>query len=870
VHFPGDAEPAAPEGPYCFELIGGDTLYGSLVSLDDRQAVIQMKGLDALHIDRDVLQRISRTNAADLIFSGPHGLTGWETAGPANAWREEGSQLATDQAGATLRRQFRVPPQARYEIELSWLAAPTFEFALGMTDDPQSASRGFRFEVWEEQLVALRETSRQADLCTIQKLPAGAGRIHLQIYLDPEQGRLLVFSAAGEKLGDLTVPDDKSPPLPKLTKGQPQLLLKPRTGKPATPGGVQLVNRRNSVKLERLSISRWSGVIPQAVVARGSRMHLTNGSLLAAEVLSYDADARQFLISEQGQQRRLDADALQDIVLSPPREATPRSLRALRSSGSGISGDLLKIEGQHVWLKCPGVREPLVLPLRELRTLIVLQGDDVPEAQPGDGRLELAGVSLHGRLLDARAEDGACLVFRPRHGTQASPLARGVSGRLVYRDPPPPPKPEQSAQVRQAPAVRIVNGVRTLIGTRQSPPARIAQPSHCVLHLRSGDAVGCQVTSIDEGGVFIKSDSAEAGFVPHEQIKALELQPNAPPVKIEKTKKERLLMLPRLQRDNPPTQLIRSLEGDYLRGRLLAMDATKLQVELHLEAQTLPREQVARIIWLHADEVEGASPRERPADAPQGLRVQAVPRSGNRLTFVVERLERDILSGHSPVLGACRVNLAEVDQLLLGEAIEQSAATLAFHGWKLKPAPEPLPTPEGDAGGGEGLESVLVGKPAPEIDLELLEGKRFRLADHKGKIVLLDFWASWCGPCLQTMPQVEKVAAQFADQGVELVTINLQETPERVRTALERLKLEFPVALDKDGRVAERYGATSIPQTVIVDREGKVARLFVGGSPRFDEQLRQALVSVLAGAVGQPARLPGAGEPPALPTKTLE
>ncbi len=203
-----------------------------------------------------------------------------------------------------------------------------------------------------------------------------------------------------------------------------------------------------------------------------------------------------------------------------------------------------------------------------------------------------------------------------------------------------------------------------------------------MLHLRSGDAVTCQVSGIDEQGVSIKSDTAEAGFVPHEQIKALELAPNVSPVKIDKTKKERLLTLPRMQRDNPPTQLIRSLEGDYLRGRLLSMDAKQLQVELRLENKTLPREHVARIIWLHADEIEGASRSDRSLEEPAGIRVQSVPRGGNRLTFFAKELAGDVLSGHSAVLGACRVNLAEIDQLLIGDAIEQAAATLAFHGWK--------------------------------------------------------------------------------------------------------------------------------------------------------------------------------------------
>src|SRR6185436_21014538 len=106
---------------------------------------------------------------------------------------------------------------------------------------------------------------------------------------------------------------------------------------------------------------------------------------------------------------------------------------------------------------------------------------------------------------------------------------------------------------------------------------------------------------------------------------------------------------------------------------------------------------------------------------------------------------------------------------------------------------------------------------------------------------------SWCGPCLQAMPQVDTVAREFAGEGVKLVAINLEETPEQIKIALTRLKLETSIALDKDGRVAERYGATSIPQTVIIDGEGRIARLFVGGGARFDEQLRQALRTVLVG-----------------------
>ena len=147
-----------------------------------------------------------------------------------------------------------------------------------------------------------------------------------------------------------------------------------------------------------------------------------------------------------------------------------------------------------------------------------------------------------------------------------------------------------------------------------------------------------------------------------------------------------------------------------------------------------------------------------------------------------------------------------------------------------------------------GTESALVGKPAPDFELELLEGKKFHLAESKGKVVVLDFWATWCGPCLQAMPQVEKVTDEFRDQGVQLIAVNLQETPEQITAMLERHKLDLTVALDRDGVVAEKYAANAIPQTVIIDRDGKIARLFVGGGPHLGDQLREALKGLLTPA----------------------
>src|SRR4029077_7944685 len=142
----------------------------------------------------------------------------------------------------------------------------------------------------------------------------------------------------------------------------------------------------------------------------------------------------------------------------------------------------------------------------------------------------------------------------------------------------------------------------------------------------------------------------------------------------------------------------------------------------------------------------------------------------------------------------------------------------AYQQWKLKDAPEPR-----EAGGEDGQSptgrtpgtaSALVGKPAPVFELELLGGSKFRLAEHKGKVVVLDFWATWCGPCLQAMPQVDRVTQEFRDQDVRLIAVNLEETPKQITAMLERQKMNLTVALDREGRVAEKYKASAIPQTV--------------------------------------------------------
>jgi thiol-disulfide isomerase/thioredoxin len=302
-----------------------------------------------------------------------------------------------------------------------------------------------------------------------------------------------------------------------------------------------------------------------------------------------------------------------------------------------------------------------------------------------------------------------------------------------------------------------------------------------------------------------------------------------------------------MQKGSPPTHLVASTAGDFLRCRLISASADSLLVEARLENKKLSRDRVGCIIWLH--DLDSAKPAPAPTTPPAtGLQVQAVQSDGIRLTFAPKECDGATLVGSSDVFGACRVRLNAVDQLLLGPMIRESAESQTYGMWKLHDAVEPEFAREGAEPGktpSPGADSILIGKAAPDFQLDLLDGKHFKLSEHKGKVIVLDFWASWCGFCMQSMPDVHKLMAEFKGRDVEYITVNAQEDQATVKSALERLKIEPTTVLDIDGAAGEKYQATSLPQIVVIDTEMKVSDLIIGANPDLVEQLRAAIQKAL-------------------------
>jgi peroxiredoxin len=118
---------------------------------------------------------------------------------------------------------------------------------------------------------------------------------------------------------------------------------------------------------------------------------------------------------------------------------------------------------------------------------------------------------------------------------------------------------------------------------------------------------------------------------------------------------------------------------------------------------------------------------------------------------------------------------------------------------------------------------------APPIDLYTPDGAPFTLASLRGKVVLVNFWATWCEPCVTEMPSLQRVRDQFAP-GLEVLGVNYQEGPARIKTFVERSGITFPIVCDTDGAVAKAWSARIFPASFLVDRTGRVKHVLVGGA----------------------------------------
>lgn len=119
------------------------------------------------------------------------------------------------------------------------------------------------------------------------------------------------------------------------------------------------------------------------------------------------------------------------------------------------------------------------------------------------------------------------------------------------------------------------------------------------------------------------------------------------------------------------------------------------------------------------------------------------------------------------------------------------------------------------------LEAMKDNTPTPDFTLSTIEGKKLSLSDFRGKIVFLNFWASWCTPCREEMPSMEKLYQEFKNNNFVVLAVNVKDRKRDAASFVKEIKISYPVALDPDGQVGLLYGAWGLPTTYLIGPQGE-------------------------------------------------
>ena len=134
---------------------------------------------------------------------------------------------------------------------------------------------------------------------------------------------------------------------------------------------------------------------------------------------------------------------------------------------------------------------------------------------------------------------------------------------------------------------------------------------------------------------------------------------------------------------------------------------------------------------------------------------------------------------------------------------------------------------------------------APDFTLPSLGGPNLRLQEQRGRVVMVNFWATWCGPCRVEMPHLARLYDRYRGSGFVLLAVNIDEDPRKAASLASQLGMKFPVLLDTEKKVSRLYDLSTMPSTVLIDRDGRVRYVHRGYrdgyEDTYDKQIRELL-----------------------------
>lgn len=840
-----------PQSHFVIESTDGQWLVGQIQGLDGELLTVQSGILGEVKLPIAKVSQLMRSDySGEVVYPGLSQQAPWTPIGQMRDWEIRAGVLTAARQGAAILGELKLPAKCEILISLAWRGVPDFVVSLGVQAGERGAGQvasTARLEVWNRNIVLVRETEKDADLKRLAELNEKSPQVELSILMDQEKGLVVVQDVHGRLLGKLEVPEKS-----------------PRIG-PA----IHIVNHGPSLTVERLEVRRWNG---SSMLGRNQNLQVVlgdNSTLQNSWLSRLDQAAGQFVVeSRDGSMSNVPMDNVVVASFRPQADSVLDNSSAVALAEDNeivevIFADRSRLKG--LWqaqqqgmlvVRSEWCQRDLVFPAEQVRGVTGTDARFAPDLTTHrNGIIKIGDSELAGFLVENVTQAGAAAIRWQPHGSQSSSeVIPTAQGSIAYRLQLPISASGQptgrldellSQQRGEGSPQPATQSAKTTIQGEDRAADESAKPPQVTREIvfASGDTIDGYVERADEKGVYFLSDQTQVQFVEHIKMDRLWLNSMASTLKKSTDEKvRRLLTVPRAQRDDPPAHLLISVSGDFLRGRLVQLNDRIARFDLRSKIAEIPREKIAQIIWLHQRTWD--PPTVSQTDSQREYSIHVVQQDRG-LTFSPTHVAGGVIHGQSELLGPCQISIKQISQILFGPQLSERVAQFRENPWILSLAQLPRAFLENESDSETGNDSALIGKPAPPFSLSQLDGQQLKLSSLEGKVVVLDFWASWCGPCMKTLPLVNQVVDIFDPNEVRLVAINIQEAESRAQAAVERLAISAAVVLDRDGDVAASYLASAIPQTVVIDKTGLVRFVFVGGDSELGAKLKDAVNELL-------------------------
>lgn len=682
-------------------LEDGSQVRGRLVSFDRQQVVLHglVGSADIVLDGRAVVELRRRSGLATVAYQGLDGLRGWRDEG--------GRSQAFDRRGALhlegpgiLCGDVGFPEKSVSDLEISWRGRPNFGLQWGVRTpganpadgepdailprDPRLEAppeeepvanpenlRPFNLEVFRGELLALAETKRGIIQQPVQTLSEPGGRLRIRVYLDQRAGRMVVTTPTGRVLCDLAAPEPRR----------------------AVGGAMRVVNGRGAVRLERLRVLHWDGRLPEpakepAAMPKPPQPPNREIDLSALKEVRFDRELGGWLWKAGGSSQPVPESEIDLLVrsrggLAPPKTAGTTGSVIELVDGSQWRGDW-RGESGNIVLSQSGLMRPWEISAESIRRITWEEGVpsySSPAVSGGvPGVLQNETVALSGRLVGVRSTArGPRLEWQPALGIPAGCLRPTLVARLMFRDESSPPGARTNRGRRE-----IERESAAVEAPEESSPDALRH----ALRLLTGETLACQGVAWQDGKLEITLLTGEVREFSETDLHSLDfLTPDSDGSALSAALREALLTIPRQWKGYPPTHLVRSQTGDFLRGRLSRIDPQEIVLEVRGQEQRLPLGVVAAIVWLHPPPEISKTEAVGTRDTPVRQRLHSWNRGQASVGVSPLRLEKSQLVCEDSLGREVSLALDEVDGLLLGDWLARDARQRGA--WQWKPAVNP-------------------------------------------------------------------------------------------------------------------------------------------------------------------------------------